>query len=51
MVGADPEAAVGEPSAELEEAARVAARDDLGAGRRDPIELPLEELPARSRAP
>ena len=43
MVGADPEPAPREPHPELEEAPRIAARDDLGAGLDDSVELPLQE--------
>ena len=44
MMRADAEPALGQAHAELEETARVAARDDLGPGRGDPVELPAEQV-------
>ena len=45
MIDPHPEAAVGQSPAELEETSRVPARHHAGARARDPVELPLEELP------
>src|SRR5512134_467023 len=44
MVDAGAQAPCGEALTELQDASRVTGHDDLGSGRGDPIELPLEEL-------
>ena len=49
MIDPHGEPAVGESPAKLEEAPGVAARDHTGPRARDPVELPLEELPGDLR--